>query len=523
MGNICWTFTNIIKIIFEGFKFIMIKIMNILENKINISHKDIISFLLKCNMYSLINVFIFIFLKYKTNKHQNYIDYVENSANFYLNTGFPTKAKNIYFLLSKRTKKKQHEDMYLQSSLLCPKETTQTLYKKFKKHSPEPLNLKFESKPRKKKNKIRVGFTSCFFSNPNSMGSRLLIIEKLNRQFFEVYTYFDGIYENADNEFERLKEVSDKAIRTEKLSPEEFVKTVREDDIDILVEMNGYIHHNRLKEIATRCAPIQINWGNHCSTTGIREMDYNIVPYGIIEPHKNKFFTEENYNSPCIFTLKVFDEKIFPAIQESPCIKNKFITFSNFGAVHKLNKDIIKLWSKVVNKVPNSIFLYQGHVLNNESFKEKVNELFLSCGFKEGQFVLNGYSPYDELLKKYNCVDIALDTFPATGGATMMESLYMGVPMFTLRGERWISRNGSVILEASKLKELIANDEEQYLQKIVHLANDKEKLLHYRRTIRSKILESQINNSHFFVEEMGNAFQEMYNHCKKLEDNKYAA
>lgn len=170
-----------------------------------------------------------------------------------------------------------------------------------------------------------------------------------------------------------------------------------------------------------------------------------------------------------------------------PALKNKFISFGSFNHILKINNKVIEIWSKILCKVYNSrLYLFSDN-FNEEEFKSFFIKLFLEKGVKLNQLFFEPNLDRNDLLNKYNSVDITLDTFPYSGGTTSLESYWMGVPVLTKKGNYFISKSTESINNNINLNEWIANDEEDYINKAVKFSNN----FVFLQSLRNYLLENR--------------------------------
>jgi predicted O-linked N-acetylglucosamine transferase (SPINDLY family) len=121
-----------------------------------------------------------------------------------------------------------------------------------------------------------------------------------------------------------------------------------------------------------------------------------------------------------------------------------------------------------------------------------------------------GPSPQAEFFAAYGGVDIALDTFPYSGSTTSAEALWMGIPVVTLRGDRFVARTTETILRAVGLNELVAESEADYIRRTLALVADRERLTQIRAGLRHRMSTSTLCNGRAFAHSMEAAYRDMW-------------
>lgn len=143
------------------------------------------------------------------------------------------------------------------------------------------------------------------------------------------------------------------------------------------------------------------------------------------------------------------------------------LTFNNFA---KVTDDMLLLWRKVLDNVPNSRLILKHKLLGYEDGKMLARERLERAGFDVDRVELRGFS--SDYLQQYNDVDIALDTFPYVGGMTTFEALYMGVPVISRYGSRHGERLGYSLLCNAGVDMLTADNDSEYVAKAAALASE---------------------------------------------------
>ena len=279
-------------------------------------------------------------------------------------------------------------------------------------------------------------------------------------------------------------------------------------EIDILIDLSGHTAHNRLPVFSYKPAPIQVTWPGYFATTGLPEMDYFLGdPYRSPDAEQHHF-TEKVWNFPetrLCFTPP--NESI--AISSLPARQNGYITFGNFGNLTKMGESVIKLWAAVLQRVPHSKLFLKDRQFSDAKIIERVQNQFINQGIGKERLMLEGPSPRTDYLKTYNRIDMVLDTFPYPGGTTSIEALWMGVPVLTLKGDRFLSRMGESIAHNSGNPDWIAVDQDDYVNKAVTYASDIERLARVHQTLRDKVLQTPLFDAERFAKNFENILQDI--------------
>lgn len=378
----------------------------------------------------------------------------------------------------------------------------------------------YEHKNLERKAKLRIGYLSPdFCMHPVTYFTMQLLLQ-YNKEEFEVYCYSNTL--KPDEVTEVLKPLVTKWRDIVDKQYEENARLIYEDKIDILVDFAGHTSNNNLTVLAYKPAPIQISGIGYVNTTGLNTVDYFITdhycdPEGLNDPYFSEKLLRLPYTHFCYKHIGVE----YPC-REAPFQKNGHITFGSFNKFKKVTAETLALWAKILERVPNSKIIIKVKACTNRYGEKFARERLLKAGIKENQFELRGLS--SNYMDEYNEIDIALDTYPCAGGTTTFEALYMGVPVITLVGESHVSRFGYSILKNLEFEEGIAYHGDEYVEKAVILANDKNKIRELHKTLRERLLNSPLMNGKQYVADMENAYKKIWDEAidmKFKKNNKF--
>ncbi len=306
-----------------------------------------------------------------------------------------------------------------------------------------------------------------------------------------------------------IRSAFDVVVVTQAMSDSAFAARVRRDAIDILHEVTGLSPHHRFRSLAQRCAPVQISYANHVGTTGIPNVDYVIGDAIAVPEASDQFFAERVWRLPKGFFCFSYDSASLPPILPPPFLENGFVTFGCFGSGGKFNPQQLALWARVLAAVPEARLILGNHAMNKPGNREYFLNIFKQHGIDRDRIrLLRGMSPR-RVRQSYGAIDISFDTWPYAGGNTLAESLSQGVPAISLKGARFSAAYGASILAAAGLPDLIAANEQQFVEKAAQLAADKNKLVMLRYTLRELAMLHGLSDAHAFAKMMESAYDRM--------------
>lgn len=354
---------------------------------------------------------------------------------------------------------------------------------------------------------LRIGFVSADL-NRHPVGFMLApILEALDHERFAVFFYFTGSIE--DSVSTRLKRIGRAWHRVGGLSDRALAELVRQEKIDILVDLAGHTAGNRLLCFALKPAPVQATWLGYPFTTGLSEIDWIIMDPVSVAPGEEDAFSERVIHlAGGRFVLNPPESA--PDLQLPPSLLSGRLTFASFNNVSKLTREVIVTWATILRRLPASTLLLKWKTLADPEVVQEVRAAFAAEGVDPARLILRPASGYLEMLAEYNDVDIALDPFPFGGGQTTLDALWMGVPVVTLPSWQPVSRQGAMMLTAIRRPEWIADDPADYVEVALELAADPARLAGMRLGQREQVRRSPLCDGARAARELECAFKEMW-------------
>ncbi|MBF0356513.1 MAG: tetratricopeptide repeat protein [Alphaproteobacteria bacterium] len=293
------------------------------------------------------------------------------------------------------------------------------------------------------------------------------------------------------------------------LDDKALAQRIREDGIDILIDLAGHTANNRLTVFGRKPAPVQVAWCGYVGTTGLRAMDVLIADRHHIPPGEDSFYVERVIRLPDSW-LCYTPPAAAPPVAPVPALAKGHVTFGCFNNPAKISKASIRLWQRILDKVPGARLCIRAAFFRTEEQIAIYRQRFSEAGADVARIDFMPALAQDKLLEAYGEIDIALDPFPYSGGITTLEALWMGVPVITKTGASFPGRHSTSFLSTIGRQELIADSEEAYLEKAVALAKDKERLSSYRAHLRSQLSTSPLLDHKGFVAHLEQALQGLW-------------
>lgn len=307
---------------------------------------------------------------------------------------------------------------------------------------------------------------------------------------------------------QKIKHPFKKYVPVSLLNDEELLATLREDKLNILIDLSGHTKGNRLSVLSQRAAPIQASYLGYFASTFVPNIDYVITDAIHVPKVDFGYYSEKIIHLPCS-RFCYLPPEYASEVNELPAMINKEFTFASFANFSKISQKCIKLWSDVLLAIPNSRLQLRWKSYNDPEIKQALWQDFEQHGISRNRIELYSDTGHEDLFAQYKEVDIALDTTPFSGAATTCEALWMGVPVITLSGETGVARQSASILHTIGLKECVAHSTESFVACALSLTQNIEHLSDLRKNMRDKMCNSTLINGKEFAAHFMQALNDM--------------
>lgn len=357
--------------------------------------------------------------------------------------------------------------------------------------------------------RLKIGYLSPDFRSHSIAYFLEPIFAHHDKAHFEIYCY--SAVMRPDETTKRLESMADHWQSVIGLSINQIISQIKNDEIDVLIDLVGHTGKNYLLVFAHKPAPVQVSYLGYPNTTALPAMDYRLTDsYADPPGETEKWYTEQLTRlNPTAWCYRPFGTP--PPLSELPASNKGFITFGSFNTFPKLNQKTFHLWGSILNQVADSQLTLKTKSLANAEVRERVYDSFTKMGINKKRINMLSHEPsYNRHLESYHEIDIALDPYPYHGTTTSCEALYMGVPVITLAGETHRSRVGVSLLNQVGLQHLIAKNEDEYVAIACSLASDLGGLADLRKNLRSRMEKSPLMDEAGFTKGIEKAYRAMW-------------
>lgn len=333
---------------------------------------------------------------------------------------------------------------------------------------------------------LRVGFVSGdFYKHAVASFFEPILAAMAKSDNVHLFAYYSNDIE--DDVTKRIKSYTKGWRQIQDLDDDEVSCLVRDDQIDILIDLSGHTSNNRLQLFARKPAPIAVTWIGYPGTTGLSTIDYFIadrfyIPHGEFD----HLFTEKLAYIPCASTFQM--ESGAPEVGPLPALSRHYLTFGSFNRISKITEGTVRAWASLMSRLADSRILIGG--MHNEYDLSTFSMMFEKFGIARERIDFFGRMSMHDYLALHNRVDICLDTFPYNGGTTIHHALSMGVPTLSIKGSKIPARSSAAILGQVGLDSFLAEDVDDFVAKGIFWSHNLESLAKIRASLRKVCADS---------------------------------
>ncbi len=331
--------------------------------------------------------------------------------------------------------------------------------------------------------KLRIGYVSSDLRE-HAVGFGMTdVMEMHDREAFEIFAYYCGI-PRADPTQLRIRSAVDHWTDITGLDDDAAAQKIADDEIDILVDLNGYTKSACTKVFALRPAPISVNWFGFPGTMGSPYHHYIIADPYIIPADHELYYSETALHLSC---YQPNDRRRVVSAHRPSRSDQKLpedaMVYCCLNGMQKLTAATFAGWMTILSAVPGSVlWLLTGGTDTDARMRQRARE----AGIEPGRLIFAEKMHNADHLARYPVADLFLDTFPYGAHTTAADSLWMGVPILTLSGRSFASRVCGSLLTAAGLADMICDTRQAYVTRAIELGRDREMLDAVKRRLAAQ-------------------------------------
>jgi predicted O-linked N-acetylglucosamine transferase (SPINDLY family) len=349
---------------------------------------------------------------------------------------------------------------------------------------PEDLAA-FERRPARQKTgsgkRLRVGYVSSDLRQ-HAVGFALSeVLELHDKANVEIFAYYCGDPAPIDPTQARIKEAVDHWRDIAGLSDIDAARQIAADEIDVLVDVNGYTKHARTKIFAYRPAPVIVNFCGYPGTMASPYHQYMIADATIVPPENEIYYTEKVLRIAC---NQPVDRK--RAVSPRPSradtgLQEDAFVFASFNGMQKITAPCFARWLAILTATPGSVLWL---LVGDDSVNDRLRKMAEEAGVAPERLIFAGKTLNPDHLARIGLADLFLDTFPYGAHSTAADAITQGLPVLTIAGKSFASRFCASIVTAAGIPELVCTGPDEYVRKAVAFAHDPKSLAAVRESLQ---------------------------------------
>jgi protein O-GlcNAc transferase len=355
--------------------------------------------------------------------------------------------------------------------------------------------------------KIRVGYLSGEFRQQATALLLAGVLEHHDNTQFDIYA-FDNGWDDGSETRRRIDQAVHRVVTITNLNDIGALAAIRDNQIDVLVNLNGYFGQGRTRLFAQRAAPVQVNYLGYPGTLGASYMDYIIADQQVLPLDHRAFYCEKVVYLPNCYQANDRNKQIAAGIVDrQECgLPAEGIVFCCFNNAYKITPEIFDCWMRILERVDGSVLwlLEDTAVAAANLAREAV-----ARGISADRLVFAGRMALPEHLARHRCADLFLDTLPYNAHTTASDALWAGLPVLTCRGETFAGRVAASLLHNLHLPELTTATLHDYVELAVELATDPEKSAAIRQKLADNRLTTPLFDTRLFTRHLEQAYAAM--------------
>ena len=316
--------------------------------------------------------------------------------------------------------------------------------------------------------------------------------------------YFTG---NSYDAQTRL--AKERAGQWREVTYEGLAAQVIKDQIDILIDLAGHTSHRAMVSFARRMAPVQVSYLGYPGSTGVPNIDW-LIADRIVAPegHADQFSERLMHMPHTVFCFA--PEAVHPIPEPTEEVASRPLTFGSFNNVPKLTPDTIALWARAMAAVPDSRMMLKAPSFQDPGVVSRYRDLFAGQGIIHDRLEFRGPTALDEMMQEYAEIDVALDPIHYGGGTTTLQAMWMGVPVLTMKGDKFASRMGASFMQAGGLDEFVAHSSEEFVQQAKAVAADRAALVSLKQGMRDHLLQRPAWDADLFARDFATCLRNIW-------------
>jgi len=356
--------------------------------------------------------------------------------------------------------------------------------------------------------KLRIGYLSADFHHHATSMLMVEVLEQRDTAAFDVTLFSHGI-DDCSPLRARMAAACDRFIDLREGSLVQTAQAVRDQGIDILVDLKGYTGNTRIGALAWRPAPVQATWLGFPGTTGADWVDYIIGDATVTPVAHEAFYSEKIAQMPVCYQPNDRCRSVAPSTGSRADwgLPENALVLASFNQIYKIVPEWFDVWARLLRELPDAV-LWQ--LAGNDTAQDNLRKELAARGVDPARLLIAPHVAAHEHLARAALADVFIDSFPCNGHTTISDALWAGLPVVTRCGETFASRVGASLLRAAGLADWVADDAEGYVQRVLRLAREPALRAELREHLARARTEAPLFDSRRFARDLEALYQRMW-------------
>lgn len=311
----------------------------------------------------------------------------------------------------------------------------------------------------------------------------------------------------------RIETTAEHFIDASQMSDHEVVGRLRDLEIDIAVDLNGFTDGGRTCIFAERAAPIQVHYIGYLGTLAMDYYDYMLADSVLVPEDRQADYTEAVAYLP---TYQINDDRLAPSPKgftrtELGLPEDGFV-FCSFNQTYKITPNVFASWMRILKRVPGSVLWL---LVVDPKALSHLRASAEHLGVDGSRIIAASRIPLEDHLARQKAADLFLDTHPYNAGATASQALRVGLPLITCPGRSFAARMGASLLTTVDMPELIVGSQEAFEDLAVELATQPGALAAIKRKLKANLAGSRLFDTRRAAGDLEAVYRVMY---QRLQD-----
>lgn len=372
----------------------------------------------------------------------------------------------------------------------------------------DPLTRQARALPLRDRNprkKLKIGYVTADFREHSVAFFMLPVLRHHDHANFDIHVYYNGPWDHFTPQLRALVPNWEDVME---LSDDEMHKRIRADGIDVLVDLSGFTHGHRMGVFARRAAPVQATWMGYLQTLGMKAMDYRLLSPDMAPPSHAPFYSESLFQLR--YSASYAPPSYAPLSEQPPMLRNGYPTLISLNNSAKITDDMLAVWAHILHLRQDARLIIMVKESDADAAQEDMQPRVEAANMPLERVSVMHQQPLNQFMELGHIADIMLDTSPISAGTTALHALWMGLPIVTIDAQRSVDASGARVLQVVGGGGEIVQDTEAYVQAVLALMDDPERLLAQRETIRDQMRQCGYMDYASRTAELEKAFRLMW-------------